>query len=74
MEAAGGSPRPPAGGGGGRLGEGPPREGWVSLLGRRRESRWRLDLGREQPAVGVGGNPKPNPLIPCRIVNYGLMY
>jgi hypothetical protein len=35
-------------------GGGLPREGWVSLLGWRRGSRWRLDLGREEvAAVGL---------------------
>jgi hypothetical protein len=32
-------------------GGGPPREGWVSLPGRRCGNRWRLDLGREEVAV-----------------------
>jgi hypothetical protein len=43
------------GGAGGCWVEGPPREGWMSLPGRRRRSRWRLELGREEVAVGVGG-------------------
>jgi hypothetical protein len=34
-------------------GEGPPREGWMSLPGQRRGSQWWLDLGREEVA-GVG--------------------
>jgi hypothetical protein len=54
------------GGGGGCWGEGPPREGWMSLPGRRGGSRWWLGGG----GCGVGGrrNPNPNPLIPCRRV------
>jgi hypothetical protein len=56
MEAAGGGPCLPVGGGGGQRlatgwGEGSPREGWVSLPGRRRGSRWRLDFGREDVAA-----------------------
>jgi hypothetical protein len=56
-----------AGGGGRYWGEGLPREGWMSLPGRRRGSRWWLGGGG---GCGVGGrrNSNPNPLIPCRIV------
>jgi hypothetical protein len=32
-------------------GEGPPWEGWMSLLGQQRESQWCLDLGREEVAA-----------------------
>jgi hypothetical protein len=56
-------------GGGRRLlsrGEGPPREGWMSLAGRRRGSQWRLGGGGGCSGRRGGRNPKPNPLIPCR--------